>query len=359
MGNIVNKLIIAVLCSSLYLSVSTEWIAPVVTILSATIISAVNYYIGKKNLSLALSCGAMILSIFFRPLAFFTPLFIYDVASGKEKYFSFIGLIPVAMMISDEKYYPALFTVTFSLIALWLAIRELKLSRLENELIITRDADAETALLLSSQNKRLIDNQNNEIYLATLRERNRISREIHDNVGHLLSRSLLQLGALLAITDGEKLPVQKAQLESLKQTLDSAMDSTRKSVHNMHDESIDVKTAINEILDSVRDRYIIEAEFDLQSKPPTKVGLCFISTVKEAVSNTVKHSDASKISVILREHPALFSLTVSDNGTPLLKSGSDGIGISNMRERVDDLGGIFRVDNTNGYKIFISVRKGN
>ena len=39
-------------------------------------------------------------------------------------------------------------------------------------------------------------NQDYEIHLATLKERNRIAREIHDNVGHLLSRSLLQTGAL-------------------------------------------------------------------------------------------------------------------------------------------------------------------
>jgi signal transduction histidine kinase len=43
-----------------------------------------------------------------------------------------------------------------------------------------------------------MEKQDYEIYLATLRERNRIAREIHDNVGHMLSRSILQIGALKA-----------------------------------------------------------------------------------------------------------------------------------------------------------------
>lgn len=38
---------------------------------------------------------------------------------------------------------------------------------------------------------------NNEIRIATLSERNRIAREIHDNVGHMLSRAILQLGAIM------------------------------------------------------------------------------------------------------------------------------------------------------------------
>ena len=46
-------------------------------------------------------------------------------------------------------------------------------------------------------------NQDYEIYLATLKERNRIAREIHDNVGHMLTRSILQLGALSVINKDE------------------------------------------------------------------------------------------------------------------------------------------------------------
>ena len=68
-----------------------------------------------------------------------------------------------------------------------------KCSSLEEELKRTRDDSRERDLLLSQKNKALLEKQDYEIYNATLKERNRIAREIHDNVGHVLSRSILML----------------------------------------------------------------------------------------------------------------------------------------------------------------------
>lgn len=64
--------------------------------------------------------------------------------------------------------------------------------------------------MLQEKNKNLMEKQDYEIYLATLRERNRIAREIHDNVGHMLSRSILQMGALITIHKEEPLHGQLA-----------------------------------------------------------------------------------------------------------------------------------------------------
>ena len=63
------------------------------------------------------------------------------------------------------------------------------------ELKRTRDDSRERDLLLSQKNKALLEKQDYEIYNATLKERNRIAREIHDNVGHVLSKFILMLGA--------------------------------------------------------------------------------------------------------------------------------------------------------------------
>lgn len=50
-----------------------------------------------------------------------------------------------------------------------------------------RDTTKEIAMQLKQQNRDLMEKQDYEINIATLNERNRIAREIHDNVGHLLS----------------------------------------------------------------------------------------------------------------------------------------------------------------------------
>ena len=56
---------------------------------------------------------------------------------------------------------------------------------------------------------------------ATLRERNRIAREIHDNVGHMLSRSILQMGALITIHNG--MTLRSAEITMLEQTRTKVM----------------------------------------------------------------------------------------------------------------------------------------
>ena len=84
-----------------------------------------------------------------------------------------------------------------SVTALLLAARTGRNARLEGELIRLRDTSTELNMALKEKNRNLLEKQDNEIYLATLKERNRIAREIHDNVGHMLSRSILQMGALL------------------------------------------------------------------------------------------------------------------------------------------------------------------
>ena len=63
----------------------------------------------------------------------------------------------------------------------------------------TRDDGTEILLLLEEKNQFLLEKQDTEIYTATLRERNRIAREIHDNVGHMLTRSILMVGALKTV----------------------------------------------------------------------------------------------------------------------------------------------------------------
>lgn len=220
----------------------------------------------------------------------------------------------------------------------------------------------------AGKNKNLMEKQDYEIYLATLRERNRIAREIHDNVGHMLSRSILQMGALITIHKEEPL---HGQLAGVGETLNQAMNSIRESVHDLHDESIDLRQSIAEATREMKEHYQLTVDYDMSPEIPRNVKYCFITAVKEAMSNIAKHSDADKISVILREHPAFYQMTVEDNGTvgrkgqsgPLWEEevvrmdGKEGIGLSNMKERVQALGGTFRIHTEKGFVIFISIPK--
>ena len=85
-----------------------------------------------------------------------------------------------------------------------LKLKEEAYEELEQEYRKTRDDSKERNLLLQEKNRSLIEKQDYEIYTATLQERNRIAREIHDNVGHLLSRSILIVGAMKIVNEDRK-----------------------------------------------------------------------------------------------------------------------------------------------------------
>lgn len=285
------------------------------------------------------------------------PLLSYDLLREK-KYWLFLPFLPMFAIQADELQPLQLLLMLFGmLLSLLLCYRTTRLAVLEQELIQTRDTSEEVKLLLQEKNKHLCENQDYEISLATMKERNRIAREIHDNVGHLLTRSILQVGAICVLNKDE---VQRESLESLKDTLSNAMTTIRNSVHDLHDDSIDLHILLKEALQPLQQDYHVTCELDFSNSISQNVKLCFLGIVKEAVANVIKHSNADRVELIIREHPAFYQLLFCDNGTKQKATSvlSSGIGLSNMQERAAGVGGIISfTPSPSDFKIFVSVPK--
>ena len=231
----------------------------------------------------------------------------------------------------------------------------------------SRDDSEEHALLLSEKNKALLEKQDYEIYAATLRERNRIAREIHDNVGHVLSRSILMTAACKTINKNEALD---PLLGNLEESLNGAMNSIRSSVHDLHDDAIDLEDAIKGL---VKDFTFcpVNLTYDMSRQIPREVKYSLISITKEGLSNVMRHSNADSVNILLREHPALYQLCIEDNGTlgskiPDIQTDADsnkmetvsgGMGLSNIRDRVKALGGTVQITQEKGFRIFVTIPK--
>ncbi|NLC43459.1 MAG: two-component sensor histidine kinase [Clostridiales bacterium] len=209
------------------------------------------------------------------------------------------------------------------------------------------------SLKMEKQNKELIEKQDYEVNLATITERNRIARDIHDNVGHLLSRSILQVGALLAINK-DKSTVENLTL--VKDTLSEAMDTVRASVHDLHEEAVDLQNEIQKLVDSFT-FCPISFYYDVNENVDKNIKYCFIAVVKEALSNIMKHSNAKEVSITIVEHPAIHQLIIKDNGTKASYDKYKGIGIQNITDRVTALDGNIHISTENGFRIFISIPK--
>lgn len=238
-------------------------------------------------------------------------------------------------------------------VAYILATRTTELERSQTEARQLRDSGYEMAALLRQQNRELVEKQDYEIRLATLSERGRIAREIHDHVGHLLSRSILQIGALMVT----KADVEERQsLSTIRDTLSQAMDSIRASVYDLHEESIDLRTQVEAL---VREFTFcpIRLDYGLELEPGKDIAYCFIAIVKEGLNNIIRHSNATQVTLALLEHPALYQLVLQDNGSELNVEPGEGLGLRSIADRVGALGGQLVVEGTGGFRLFISIPK--
>ena len=105
----------------------------------------------------------------------------------------------------------------------------------------------------------------------------------------------------------------------------------------------------------------LDLDYDMGKYASKDLKYCVVAIVKEALTNTVKHSDATNVKIVLREHPAIYQLLIEDNGNTVKDKHFDktGIGLDNMRERVAAFRGNILFTHENGFRIFISIPKEN
>ncbi len=96
-----------------------------------------------------------------------------------------------------------------------------------------------------------------------------------------------------------------------------AMNNIRESVHDLHNESLDLKQALREVTDEFRDKYEIAFTYDMSAAVPRNVKYCFLAITKESLANVVRHSNATRVSLYFCEHPGFYQMLVEDNGTDI------------------------------------------
>lgn len=309
-------------------------------------------------------------SLWFSDLLLFFPLLLYQTLSA-ELFPLAVAELPLwGFLVFQINRFPAvlcLLGIFGFILSFFLWLYAGKYQTLYQDFHQIRDDSEEHALLLSEKNKALLEKQDYEIYAATLRERNRIAREIHDNVGYVLSRSILMTAACKTINKNDALD---PLLGNLEESLNGAMNSIRSSVHDLHDDAVDLEDAIKGL---VKDFTFcpVNLTYDMSRQIPREVKYSLISITKEGLSNVMRHSNADSVNILLREHPALYQLCIEDNGTPgngipdiqteadinKEKSTSGGMGLSNIQDRAKALGGTVQITQENGFRIFVTIPK--
>ena len=221
--------------------------------------------------------------------------------------------------------------------------------------------DAQKSMQLK---KEISQNMDMQVRNATLAERNRIAREIHDNVGHQLTRAVVQLQAISVINQDEK---TKPYLESVSNTVNEAMTNIRRSVHELHDESIDLSIGIHEIASVIKERFDVTVSTSIESPIPNNVKTAILGIVKEGVTNIAKHSNGKKVRLEVVENVTFWRVLVSDDGKSDLVDysrpsdfaaleGEHGIGLYNINSRAVSVGGRTSIQGgKNGFHITVTI----
>lgn len=347
----IDKFILFVICTITYLqyNLAQYFIVPIICVI---IVSAFMSYKDNSSLNIAILLIFCAAASVYPTLLFFLPLICYDIFLRDKQFLSLFAIIPLILGVGSLNYLNIVIVIIFTALSYLIKLRTSDAEKAKRDYISMRDTTKEITLQLESKNKELMEKQDYEINNATLNERNRIARDIHDSIGHLLSNAILQTGAMMAVCKDEN---TQNMLTTLKDTLTEGMNSVRNSIHGLYDDSLDLFTQVK-LLTGSFDFCEIVLDYDIDLNPDKDIKNAVLYIMKEALSNVMKHSDATLVRLTLKEHPALYQLIIKDNGTVSKMSG-DGIGLKNIEARAVNLGGHANFKFDNGFVVFASIPK--
>ena len=187
-------------------------------------------------------------------------------------------------------------------------------------------------------------------HFAKVAERERIARDMHDVLGHTLS--LITLKAELARKLVDRDPERaKQEMLDVETTSRAALADVREAIRGYRTEGIFAELArARAALETAG--VAVECDTDPVPLSPAQESVLSLA-LREAVTNVVRHADASRCNVTLKQNEALCTLEIADDGCGA--AGPEGNGLRGMRERLEALGGSLRLLTSNGTRLIIDL----
>ena len=196
-------------------------------------------------------------------------------------------------------------------------------------------------------------------------ERRRLSRELHDETAQVFSAVKMQLEALRPLLAVEASP----RLDRLLSLVDTGIASIRQVTSDLRPSLLDdlgLRPALHSLVTDFTERSGIRATFDAPTAfPPmhADADLALFRALQEALSNVVRHAQATQVDVLVSVDDRGLLLSVRDdgNGFPVARNGrirdaENRMGLTGMRERIFAIGGDVAIANwSNGAEVRISA----
>jgi two-component system, NarL family, sensor histidine kinase UhpB len=185
-------------------------------------------------------------------------------------------------------------------------------------------------------------------------ERRRIARDLHDDVGQLLTLLKMSLQGVVAGSGGDGHGLDRA-LKLTEDALQHARNLTA-SLHPHGLEDLGLEAAVRHLADHYVAGAIGEIEISIALVPPRSTAdreIAAFRVVQEACTNAVKHAGASRLTIEAEAADGRLLLAISDDGagfdpgsTVFDRQQKASLGIASMRERVAEIGGEFGIEST-------------
>jgi PAS domain S-box-containing protein len=202
-------------------------------------------------------------------------------------------------------------------------------------------------------------------YLQSIREQERttIAREIHDELGQLLTGLKIELSFI-----DNRLPEEMNDLKEKVKSMSKLTDTTIKTVRKIASElrpiildDLGITAAIEWQTQEYQKRsgipcrfHVIPAEFELDQKRSTALFRIF----QETLTNVFRHARASEVNITLEKRDGTVNLLVKDNGIGISKkkiNNPKSIGLLGIKERVHSLGGSVEIKGIRNKGTTVSV----
>lgn len=293
------------------------------------------------------------------------PLVLLLAREQQQKYRRFTALLAAAtlvVMVVILPTYAFALEVVPGVLALYFCIRAINIYKESyrlSQLHVQELANAHQEL--QQTHAALQEASVHSMRSAALAERTRLAQDMHDGIGHQLTSLIVQLQALEIILPGD--PQQAAHaVPAMLEVARKTMAEVRQAVRAwQEDESGLGLVALQGLVSQCAAHSTLALEFQQDgdlSKWPVELSVSLYRVLQEALTNIMRHAQATAASVRVQEHDQQVVLTVADNGrytekTPLIL----GYGIKGMIERCQALGGSCTIsqDQPHGLKLQVML----
>jgi signal transduction histidine kinase len=208
---------------------------------------------------------------------------------------------------------------------------------------------------LTEANIQLEEYSRKSAEMAQTQERNRLAREIHDTIGHVLTGIVTGLEACLLLLDTRP-DLARTQIEVIQETARQGMKDVRSSVRALRPDAL-LRLAFNEAIEQMIDdmcrstgihfEYICEDSLSNLAADEEDV---IYRILQESITNSVRHGHPTRINIRIERHDNRISIRIKDNGVGCEEL-HRGFGLTHMQERLDMLGGSMTVDGSDGFTV--------